>query len=151
MRLIYNPDEFLDYIYSSDSDISVRGRCVFNGRGLIIAKLINDNAADSAYRLIAEKAIRVVSQMSEVSESDILSGKRDNILVISRWLICYYLHNVKGYSTTITGKAIHRDHATVVYGIKQIERAKENPNRYRLLYHFIERFETRMLNEQEIN
>lgn len=73
-----------------------------------------------------------------------MSSSRQNRATIGRWLVGYHLHVTLGYSLTTTGIATNRDHATILYGIKQIWKCIEMPGAYRELYEYFNRFQTEM-------
>ena len=136
---------FLRKIDEAESDIIVIGNTVYDVFGQIVLKYRPTPSSDSRFEGIKEKVLAVATEMTGCTIDDICSDSRDNILVVARWLITYHLCQVEGYTTTQSGRVVNRDHATVLYGIKQIKRVIENPNRHRALYNFLERFEQRLM------
>ena len=65
--------------------------------------------------MIQDKIISDVADFFGISASDILSRRRVRRYVDARAVVCHLLCRTQGYSTTEAGKAINRDHATVVY------------------------------------
>ncbi len=63
----------------------------------------------------------LVSQMTKVATDDIVGRSRLRKNVIARHLLMWALTNLCGYSTTVVGKLMHRDHCTVVYGKNLVE------------------------------
>lgn len=69
----------------------------------------------------------LVSQMTNVPTDDIVGRSRLRKNVIARHLLMWALTHLCGYSTTVVGQLMHRDHCTVVYGKNIVEFEKIFP------------------------
>lgn len=145
MEITTDINVFLRNIAESDSDIIVKGNVIYDIIGQKLMMYKHARSSDSRFDSIKAKVERVAMDMIGRTMEDIRSESRESNLVVARWLITYHLCQIEGYSTTQSGMVVCRDHATVLYGIKQINRVIENPNRHRALYDFLERFEQRLM------
>lgn len=144
MKTTTDLNEFLDFIEHSDFDITVRRGVIYDiiGQPLLMFRYVI--MKDERFEYIKREAFLASSEVCNVNVEDIVSDSRSPRLVIARWLIAYHLHRKAGFSTSLSGKAIGRDHATVQYGIKQIDKVISNPNCYRDLFYFLQKFENKM-------
>ena len=72
------------------------------------------------------KDLHIIKNIVLDTGVNILSSSRDHEVVINRWL--YYTlakENTTGYSLREIGEVVGRNHATVIYGLKQFENERE--------------------------
>jgi chromosomal replication initiation ATPase DnaA len=67
-----------------------------------------------------ERILKAVSEVTEISENDILSRNRLKETVLARHLYCYFACDKTFYSLKKIGMSINRDHASVIHGNKKI-------------------------------
>lgn len=67
-----------------------------------------------------QRILKAVSEITEISENDILSRIRLKETVLARHLYCYFSCEKTRYSLKSIGKLINRDHASVIHGNKRI-------------------------------
>jgi len=58
---------------------------------------------------------------NNISKSDFTSPSRKRIIVDARMIYCVVARNLGGYTLSEIGKSINRDHATVLYAIRNYE------------------------------
>ena len=66
----------------------------------------------------------------EAVHGDVLVKSRVPSLVWGRFFLAYKLRR-KGYTVTAIGRAIRRHHATVIFGVKQVQTVLRMPNVYK--------------------
>lgn len=77
-------------------------------------------------KMIGRSAVeRVCSLLGDVTPEDIMGRRRTYHVAVSRQLVMWYMVRCLGLSTTETGAAIGRHHATVVYASRQIDNILE--------------------------
>lgn len=87
-------------------------------------------------------ATKIATSHFGVAKEHLCSSSRNKPVVLARQF-CLAMVNLSGYSTTVTGKAFNRDHATVVHAKKQIANLLETKHPrhdYNQLKHAIEEF-----------
>lgn len=145
MRTTTDLNEFFDLIENSESDITVKSGVIYDIIGQPILKYKRVVTEDIWFEALKRRTLQVASDVCGITVEDIATERRESKYVIARWLVSYYLHRKHGYSTSIVGKVVGRDHATVLYSIKQVDKVIQNPNCYRELYYFLQRFERKIL------
>ena len=67
-----------------------------------------------------KRILKAVSEVTLISEDDILTKSRLKEIVFARHLYCYFSCEKTRYSLKSIGKLINRDHASVIHGNKRI-------------------------------
>jgi chromosomal replication initiation ATPase DnaA len=67
-----------------------------------------------------KRILKAVSEVTLISENDILSKNRLQEIVFARHLYCYFACKNKMDSLKSIGTLINKDHATVIHGNKRI-------------------------------
>lgn len=67
-----------------------------------------------------KRILKAVSEVTLISEQDILTKSRLKEIVFARHLYCYFSCEKTRYSLKSIGKLINRDHASVIHGNKRI-------------------------------
>jgi chromosomal replication initiation ATPase DnaA len=67
-----------------------------------------------------KRILKAVSEVTLISEEDILSKSRLKETVLARHLYCYFACEKTRYSLKSIGTLINRDHASVIHGNKRI-------------------------------
>jgi len=84
-------------------------------------------------RIKKDQVISNVCEYFELSKKELLSSYRGKEVTEARSIIAYILHKKFRLSSTKTGKAINRDHSTVLYFCKKIEGFIEVDKKYKKL------------------
>ena len=84
-----------------------------------IRDVINDTQPEP---IKIEKIISEVARTYNVSESDILSNRRTADLVLARQVAMYISRETTDLSYKAIGESFGKDHTTVLYNVKQIEK-----------------------------
>ena len=71
--------------------------------------------------LNSENLMKRICKHFKITEEELLSNKRTQLVVDARSILAYILHKKYGLTTTSTGEIINRDHSTVTYFTKKIE------------------------------
>ncbi len=89
----------------------------------IVQGFIKDIISDTENAPIkVEKIIDEVARTYNVSESDILSSRRTAALVLARKVAMYITREITDLSYKAIGEAFGKDHTTVLYSVKDIEK-----------------------------
>ena len=84
---------------------------------------------------------RVLSAMQKQFPGEaLLSRSRDRQLVWARYIMMDQLRSM-GYTCTLIGAGLNMNHATVVYGTKEIDKMHNNPGMYPIEYDIWEKFQ----------
>ncbi len=83
-----------------------------------IKDIINDTEAAP---VSVEKIISEVSRSYNISESDILSNRREQNIVLARKVAMYITREITDLSYKAIGEKFGKDHTTVLYGVQSIE------------------------------
>ena len=105
----------------------------------VVQTFIRDVVADDVPEPIKiEKIIAEVARTYNVSESDILSNRRTQELVLARQAAMYIAREMTDLSFEQIGKFFAKDHTTVIHNVKKIEKfLKDKPYQKELVYNII--------------
>ena len=67
------------------------------------------------------KVIKVVTELSDVTEQEVLGKSRVKEVVDARWLVIYFM-KVKGYCTNEISELIHHPNRTVNHALQSLPR-----------------------------
>jgi chromosomal replication initiation ATPase DnaA len=77
--------------------------------------------ADCRPQMKIRTIIREVAKITGIPQTDILSPKRDRATARARQMVMWKAHR-EGHSLTQIGNVLDRDHTSVLYGIRVINR-----------------------------
>ena len=105
----------------------------------VVQNFIRDVVADNIPEPVKiEKIISEVAQTYNVSESDILSNRRTQELVLARQAAMYIAREMTDLSYEQIGKFFAKDHTTVIHNVKKIEKfLQDKPYQKELVYDII--------------
>lgn len=105
----------------------------------VVQNFIRDVVADDIPEPVKiEKIISEVARTYNVSESDILSNRRTQELVLARQAAMYIAREMTDLSFEQIGKFFAKDHTTVIHNVKKIEKfLKDKPYQKELVYNII--------------
>lgn len=105
----------------------------------VVQTFIRDVVADDIPEPIKiEKIISEVARTYNVSESDILSNRRTQELVLARQAAMYIAREMTDLSFEQIGKFFAKDHTTVIHNVKKTEKfLKDKPYQKELVYNII--------------
>jgi hypothetical protein len=83
---------------------------------------------------IHDKLLKIVCLVCNVTEKDLKSKKRHRNIVDSRVLYVFLLNKYTSYNKSRMGMFINRDHATVIYYLKNHERFIDTDFEYKMMY-----------------
>lgn len=96
-----------------------------------IKDIKNDTMPDP---ITIDKIIAEVARTYSVSESDILSSKRNAAISFARQVAMYISREITQLSYSAIGKSFNKDHTTVLYAIDKIQQVlKTNPYERRII------------------
>ena len=88
-----------------------------------VQKVLEDIIIAKGKNLSVEKIIKVVGEFFGVENDDLLSPRRDRVLVWPRQIVMYLLRHEMNLSYPIIGRKLNKkDHTTVMYGVGKIEK-----------------------------
>jgi len=94
-----------------------------------ISDILSDNQPGA---ITVDRIIEEVAKTFEVTSDDICSGKRSANISIARQAAIYVVREVMQMSTLAVGKKFgNRDHSTIVYATKQIQKQMETDPRFK--------------------
>lgn len=70
---------------------------------------------------VFEKYLKILCETSDFTIEDFLSKNRHRELCSYRHIFWYYMHKYQGFGYYRLGKQSHRNHSTVIHGIKCAE------------------------------
>lgn len=93
-----------------------------------------------------KRILEAVSEVTLISENDIISKNRLQEMAFARHLYCYFACEKTRNSLKSIGKFINRDHATVIHGNKKILHELEY---YPEVKHIVKRIDFKLKNIDE--
>ena len=78
-----------------------------------------------------QQVIEDVARCYDIQPDDILSKKRTEKISDARAIVCYILMHDLHLSSTETGNAVNRNHATTLHSVKKVEMMLMVPTMYR--------------------
>ena len=78
-----------------------------------------------------ETIIDICSKYYQVKSEDIMGERRTKEISLARQVCMYFISEILNYSRLKTAKFLNKDHATVIYGIRQIENKIKNEPEFR--------------------
>ncbi len=89
----------------------------------IVSKVLEDIITAKGKNLSVEKIIGTVGQYFKIESKDLLSPRRDRILVWPRQIVMYLLRHEMNLSYPIIGRELgKKDHTTIMHGVGKIEK-----------------------------
>lgn len=76
---------------------------------------------DMPSKLTIKKIVRIVSDVLNVSENDIRSGRRDLKISLARQIVYYTALKLTTMTYPQIGRVLKRDHSTIFHGSRKIE------------------------------
>lgn len=80
--------------------------------------------------MVYNAATRVSQELGNVSTAQILGSERTFKVASARQMVYWYLWNVCKMSFSDIGKAMGKNHATILYGVRQAETMIESEKSY---------------------
>ena len=108
----------------------------YNGWGFRLCEN-SDVISISPYYYLIRNIVNSVSEKSGVPIEALLSQKRSQKYARPRFIIYYLSRNLTKLSLPAIGRAIDRDHTSVMHGIERAEYLLENDQAFRALYRSI--------------
>jgi chromosomal replication initiation ATPase DnaA len=69
-------------------------------------------------RTLVMEIVKAVCESADIPIAEVLGVRRSQAIVDARWLI-FYLAKENGHTVEAIGRAMKKDHSTVVHGIQQ--------------------------------
>ena len=89
----------------------------------VVSKVLADIIASRGKNLSVEKIIKVTGEFFKIEPVELLSPKRDRVLVWPRQIVMYLLRHEMNLSFPIIGRELNKkDHTTVLHGVSKIEK-----------------------------
>jgi chromosomal replication initiation ATPase DnaA len=90
---------------------------------------INPERRPEPREIAVRTEIERVCKALSVSMRDVLGGSRKHYLCMARAIIAYNLRNIYKLTLEETGKALHRNHGTIISALKNYDNLKSTKDR----------------------
>lgn len=88
----------------------------------ILKTLFGTTTEQTSTAFDIDKIISATTEVTGVTRIQIMSTRREREYVIARWMAMYVARETTTMSFPQIGRAMNRDHTSVIYGIKNISK-----------------------------